>query len=698
MNERLKLSIGLIVKDEEMCLEKCLQSLQPMLCQIPSELIIVDTGSTDATPEIARKYTEKFYQFAWCNNFAKARNFVLEKSSGEWFMQIDADESFEKTDSIIQFFLTSESDHYNDASIIVRNYFSFSKENYIDFYLGRMFRRKKGRVYEGSIHECVPQIGPVKYFDEYVNHFGYVKTQENKKSMRNLPPLLEEIKKFPEDIRLQYQLVQEYVNLEEKDKAEKLCKRILYGKINNKNDVFVTYAANMLMEMYLNDSKFKEVVEEGKHYLNLKLDTRPEKLNILNKITNALARLDNEPESEKYFNEYFLLLKYFQKKIDQGETGIVSRSESFRADIQELKKYQWIQVLEKYGKYKKALDQLLELKGILGKKYFEDVLKFWIKAVKETGDKEALYRYYKEAGLDEQKKKKFIYEISMSIWDRDELLAREIGECLTEIKDEEFGLVQKVLIDEFEKKTIPVEVLNTLCQKIPIESRYHRILFLTLKYGGDITPFIDRCSYEMLYIIANLVANKNLKIKELLLSDKIKISSEASIFQQLFYSLLIENLLHDPNLVPTQVKELFEKFILSAYLAIKELYNPNLLNLIHCKFLPGRECFIIYGMEGLKSREKGDLKQFLKYIKEGIHFYPSMTEVVKLLTQDIKKEIEEKEEAKKEFNEYGRKVKSAIVDLIKDGKIKDAKEIISAYEKINPLDSDIKRLKNMVGI
>ncbi len=65
------ISICMIVKNEESVLERCLSTVRG----IADELIIVDTGSTDGTKEIARKFTEQVYDFVWCDDFSKARNF-----------------------------------------------------------------------------------------------------------------------------------------------------------------------------------------------------------------------------------------------------------------------------------------------------------------------------------------------------------------------------------------------------------------------------------------------------------------------------------------------------------------------------------------------------------------------------------------------------------------------------------------------
>ena len=82
------LSVCMIVKNEEEVLERCLQSIHG----IADEIIIVDTGSTDNTKQIATKYTDKFYEIKWENDFSKARNYAASKASGEWILVIDADE------------------------------------------------------------------------------------------------------------------------------------------------------------------------------------------------------------------------------------------------------------------------------------------------------------------------------------------------------------------------------------------------------------------------------------------------------------------------------------------------------------------------------------------------------------------------------------------------------------------------------
>ncbi len=81
-------SVSMIVKNEEKDLARCLSSVKPFA----DEIVVVDTGSTDRTVEIAESFGASIHYFAWCEDFAAARNFALDRTHGEWVLHVDADE------------------------------------------------------------------------------------------------------------------------------------------------------------------------------------------------------------------------------------------------------------------------------------------------------------------------------------------------------------------------------------------------------------------------------------------------------------------------------------------------------------------------------------------------------------------------------------------------------------------------------
>lgn len=87
-SSKATLSLCMIVKNEEEHLAKCLASVEPLV----DEMIVVDTGSTDKTVDIARVFGAQVHDFEWTSNFAEARNFSLSKAAGDWILVLDADE------------------------------------------------------------------------------------------------------------------------------------------------------------------------------------------------------------------------------------------------------------------------------------------------------------------------------------------------------------------------------------------------------------------------------------------------------------------------------------------------------------------------------------------------------------------------------------------------------------------------------
>ena len=87
-NRKPRLSVCMIVKNEERFLGQCLASVKGLA----DELIIIDTGSTDRTVEIAREHGAQVGHFEWCNDFAAARNASIAPATGDWILFLDADE------------------------------------------------------------------------------------------------------------------------------------------------------------------------------------------------------------------------------------------------------------------------------------------------------------------------------------------------------------------------------------------------------------------------------------------------------------------------------------------------------------------------------------------------------------------------------------------------------------------------------
>lgn len=219
------ISLCVIAKNEEANIQRCLKSA----LGFANELIVIDTGSTDATKEIAMELGAQVYDFKWQDNFADARNFSLEKATGDWILWLDADEELRVKDTNpIHALLERGSDdllpmgmtHFYGAAPaeIVRSHRSTSF---------RLFRNHIGICFIGSIHEHL-DVATIRQYPKAnqtdgieILHYGYMDEQlsRNGKKTRNLTMLTHELHGNPENPWLSYHLASEYYRLGDYNQA-----------------------------------------------------------------------------------------------------------------------------------------------------------------------------------------------------------------------------------------------------------------------------------------------------------------------------------------------------------------------------------------------------------------------------------------------------------------------------------------------
>ncbi len=214
-----RLTVSMIVKNEERYLRDCLDSVK----EVADEIVIVDTGSTDSTKAIAEEFKAKIYNFKWIDDFSAARNYALSKSTGEWILYIDADERLNK-DSISElkkiickgkktgvWCTVKSDDKINGKPNIMKYVRLFSNHTQIRF---------SGRVHEQIIHSLVKNNYKLVHSKITIIHKGYEVSEEGikKKAERNLKLLLNDYK----EEKLSYtafQLGQTYALLHDYDNA-----------------------------------------------------------------------------------------------------------------------------------------------------------------------------------------------------------------------------------------------------------------------------------------------------------------------------------------------------------------------------------------------------------------------------------------------------------------------------------------------
>ncbi len=187
----VEISLCMIVKNEEKVLARCLDSVADMM----DEIIIVDTGSTDSTKEIAKKYTDQIYDFEWVDDFSAARNFAFSKATKEYIYSADADEVLDEKNR--RRFRDLKEAMLPEIEIVQMKYCNQLQNgtayNFDEEFRPKLYKRLREPVWIEPVHEMV-RLDPVVYDSDIEichlpeeNHSGrdfHVFQKQIKKGMR----------------------------------------------------------------------------------------------------------------------------------------------------------------------------------------------------------------------------------------------------------------------------------------------------------------------------------------------------------------------------------------------------------------------------------------------------------------------------------------------------------------------------------
>lgn len=217
----IPISVCIITKNEAEHLEKCLSALKPY----HFEIVVADTGSDDNSIDVAKKYTDKVYEFEWCDDFSAARNFVISRASHNVILSIDTDEfvkeiDLEKLEKLIQ------DNPKSIGSVEMLNYFEDNgMTRYQTAFLDRLFNRRYYH-FENPIHEVLTPVSNIPYTSYkapiVIDHVGYLGSKDvlDKKAMRDMELLQKEADAEPDNPYTYFQIAQCYMMMRDMAHAE----------------------------------------------------------------------------------------------------------------------------------------------------------------------------------------------------------------------------------------------------------------------------------------------------------------------------------------------------------------------------------------------------------------------------------------------------------------------------------------------
>ena len=312
----VKLSVCLIVKNEENVLERCLNCVK----KFADEIIIVDTGSTDNTIEIAKKFTNKIFNYIWQDDFSKARNYAFKMASGEYLMWIDADDIV-KNENIKR--INRLKQNLTAETYMFKYQISFDENDNctFEYYRERIVKNCAKAKFKGFVHECIVPFGKIVYENIAIQHKKVDSFKDKKRNLKLYQKHLKNNKQLTE--RETFYYAKELFYNGYYQKTIKILKK--YLKMPNKFlpniiDAYITISDCFLM---LND------LQASKKYLIDSMNVLPPNAKICCKLGNiyikenylknaifwyktALNSQKNEESGEFFENDYYNFTPYLQ--------------------------------------------------------------------------------------------------------------------------------------------------------------------------------------------------------------------------------------------------------------------------------------------------------------------------------------------------------------------------------------------------
>ena len=289
VREKIKISLCYIVKNAAQDLQRSLESAAKHV----DEIIVVDTGSTDSTVEVAESFGAKILHEPWQDDFSTPRNKALEAATGDWIVFLDADEFFVNGTAKNLRTAMKNAKRNKIIGLLIKwinvdadNDFKLIEENYAL----RIFENVPGIQYVGKIHETVyigneilQNIAMLTGDMLILWHTGYSKTIIKDKLRRNLKLLLEELETSDMPERTYYYLADCYYGLDDFDKAEKYAR--LHVETIKRS--LSTRALRILLDLLAKDSAR---LDEYIKYLRYAVEDYPAIPEFSDKLAKALAK------------------------------------------------------------------------------------------------------------------------------------------------------------------------------------------------------------------------------------------------------------------------------------------------------------------------------------------------------------------------------------------------------------------------
>lgn len=700
----LRLTVGMIVKNEEKNLEKCLEALQPLLDAVPSELIITDTGSTDKTVEIAKKYTGRVLFFDWCNDFSAARNTGLLAAQGEWFLYIDADEWFDDVTPLIEFFNGGECDKYWSAGITVRNYTNFEGTDFQDVFVSRLHRMRPGIKFNNKIHEDIIRVRPTKMIPVFAHHYGYVyrnPEEKKQKSDRNLSLLRAELQDDPDNMKALIQISGQLIgddneqSIQYSRHAMELARKL---DPENTNHLYARCGC-FLLQAYFQSGLFAKLLEELPDVLSAETVPGYFHLEFYMMAQTSAWRLKRYEETVEFGR---LFLKLFDDyRADKLDTQILLVG-SFHCLSEKVRETALVlngQALVELGKAREALACLKELGPAMENFAQNSSLALCFSICEKLNDWSAAVSFYQKL---------------LALGDRtklDDFTAAANSYCLLHpsrqgaflraaaaLEGDSVWLLScrlKLAQEDGDRAAAEESLASLRRLDEKWDFRNADVLWYLLTEKINIVPFLPRIDTDDMASMAAELKKQHENYADILRNyvESFSFENRKALF---LLSCLLEYAVRSekPENNPECFGVLFEAYMECSSKYVRAVYRPEVLSAA-LSALPRSFRFAYYAGSALEAKRQGKDTGYLSLLGSALKESPAMKDGIDFLLARFEQEQKKRDSKTEEFAALAKQVKRNIEQLISQGDLKQAGTYTLQLAKLIPEDDDLRRYRRL---
>lgn len=680
------LSIAMIVKNEEKYLEKTLKSLVPLMNEVESELIIVDTGSTDKTIEIAQKYTDKVYFKEWSGNFAEMRNESIKHVKGEWILILDADEEVVEYHNFIDFINSEKRTKYNSLNIVLNNFSNEELTISTKSPLLRIFKNDGNFKYVGRVHEQPEYRAPIYNPVDgaiLVNHYGYIyedETVRQKKMKRNEELLFRELELNPNNAYINYQLGQNYMVLNKASDAVFYLEksRTEYEK---EGRMYIPTYLSLLACYYAMHENLKAEQICLKY---LKKDKR--NIDIYFYLANAQKEMSRYEDSIKNYDKFFYYIKNYSESTQARDVIC-----SFETSIYEIKAiHDYCEILINKKRYSDAMNLIEEAKSKYKDKE-ESLVSLYeviIKLLYESNSFEKMLDYYEEFSKHKIGKKIFLSKLELFLYTIKDSDKEYIYRILSKI-DGNYGILNRLRLGENVNKDILLNILE-----VENDDYYGDIIVGIFNQTKNLHEILSSVNSLKLYSYLRYVFVVDRSfinvVYEYIKSEALNFNVENIRIR----TILERSIMESKGLSRDRKYEIFKQYSVDRYRLFKIIYERDIKDYIILNNVENTYDYLAIKLKMLNDEKERDMIKYVKEIGNLIVQYPEHKDMIEMELKNVEEYMKEPKETKNLKEEY----KAIVEKNINSNNLDIAEQLLCQYEEINGVDENVINMRAIINL